>query len=60
MCAGTHDEIVHASHSAALHKLCPVHLARPAHFVEGAGHNDVAEVDLEAFVRGLGEFLRSL
>ena len=57
---GTEDDVIHVSHSQELHRLCPPHLQREPDFVEGAGHNDVVEVDPERYFRVVGEFLRSI
>ena len=57
---GTDDEVIHVSHGFELHRLCPPKLQRQPHFVEGAGHNDVVEVDPDGYFRVVGEFLNSL
>ena len=57
---GTEDEVIDVSHSVRLHRLCPPHLRRDPHFVEGAGHNDVFERNPTAFFRVVGDFLDSL
>ena len=57
---GTEDEVIHVSHGQELHRLCPPHLRREPHFVVGAGHNDVVEMDPEGFFRVVGGFLQSL
>ena len=57
---GTDDEVIHASHSAELHRICPPLLRRPPYFVRGAGHNDIVEADPEAFIQTIAGFLDSL
>ena len=57
---GTEDEVIDVSHSHELHRLCPAHLRREPHFVEGAGHNDVVEVNPDAYFTIVGRFLQSL
>ena len=57
---GTDDDVIDVSHSAQLHALCPPHLRRNPYFVRGAGHNDVVELDPEAFFRAVGGFVQSL
>ena len=57
---GTEDEVIDVSHSVRLHRLCPPHLQREPHFVEGAGHNDVVEINPEGYFRVVGDFLQSL
>lgn len=57
---GTNDEVIHVSHSHELYRICPPALRREPHFVQGAGHNDVVEVDVDKFFQVVGDFVRSL
>ena len=60
---GTRDEVVDPRNTEALHeRFVASGRARcaPPHYVEGAGHNDVVEVNPPAYFRVIGDFLASL
>jgi alpha-beta hydrolase superfamily lysophospholipase len=60
---GTQDDVVHCRNTAAIHasltKAGRARVAEP-YYVEGAGHNDIFEIDPQEYFRVVGNFLDTL
>lgn len=57
---GTADTVVSHSHSVELHENCAQSVSRQLHFIQGAGHDNLAEFNPAEYLRTLAGFLSSL
>lgn len=55
---GTCDETIDCSHTFKMHALCPPQYRQEPYVVEGAGHENIVEMDRETYFSKLASFLQ--